>query len=281
MKRHIAICDIDGTLLNTSKSISDKTLNELIQWQLEGNLLILASGRPTSGMLVHAHTLKMEKYGGLLISSNGACVVDVKTQNTLWEKFIDHNTASDVLKHLESFNVIPMIAQGNYLFVNDVFNNTINLEGQTINIIEYESRGGGYKLKEYEHLSESLDSPLYKILVAGDPYYLKEYVSEISQPFNNCLTSTFTAPFYYEFTDKGIDKAKALHFIIETLNLSHDNTIAFGDGDNDYTLLESCRVGIAMSNATPRLKSIASMITLSNNEDGIAHALKLYKEGAL
>lgn len=281
MEKHIAICDIDGTLLTTSKTISNNTLNALIAWQQQGNLLILASGRPTTGMLSYAHILEMDKHNGLLISSNGACVVDVKSQEVLWEKCISHDIASGLLDHLESYDVIPMIAQEKNMIVNDVFKNEINYAGTSINIIQYEARGGGYRLKEQPHLKDALEFPLYKVLVAGDPEYLSKNASHIAKSYNDHLTSMFTAPFYYEFTHKGVDKAKALEFVIDYTNLSLSNTISFGDGDNDITLLKKSRVGIAMSNATQSLKEIANAITLSNDEDGIPHALNLYQKGAL
>lgn len=276
MTQNIIVTDIDGTLLNASKEISKKTRETLIKWQEDGNLLILASGRPMTSMFQYAYELRMDAFNGLLISSNGACVVDVNSKEILWERCINQVEAAKLLDHLEHFDVIPMIAMDDTMYVNNVFNNSISFMNQDINIIQYEARGGGYKLREIEHLKDALAKPLYKILIAGDPKYLVENVEALSKPFEDTLTSMFTAPFYYEFTDKGVDKAKALDYIIEKYHLHQSVTLAFGDGENDISLLKRCTHAIAMSNAVDSLKDVSTFISLSHDEDGIAHALDLY-----
>ncbi len=281
MTRKIIVTDIDGTLLNSSKEISSKTLQALIRWQEEGNLLVLASGRPSSGMFKYAKDLRMDEFGGLLISSNGACVVDVKTQEILWERPMSHSDAKALLDHLENFDVIPMISIDDRLYVNDVFNNNISFMNQSINIIQYESRGGGYKLSELDHLKDALTASLYKVLVAGVPQYLIDNREALSKPFEKTLTSMFTAPFYFEFTDKGVDKANALEFVLDTYNIRDEHTLAFGDGENDISLLKRCKHAIAMSNAVDSLKEVSTYVSLSHDEDGIAHALDLYYSNTL
>ena len=83
----------------------------------------------------------------------------------------------------------------------------------------------------------------------------------------------FTAPFYFEFTAKGIDKAKALESILKKLGVNKEEIIAFGDGHNDASMVKYAGLGIAMGNAVQELKEIADYVTLSNDEDGIAYAI--------
>ena len=63
--------DMDGTLLNSKKRINPRTRKALLQAEREGVILILASGRPTSGLMEFARELEMEKHHGLLVSYNG------------------------------------------------------------------------------------------------------------------------------------------------------------------------------------------------------------------
>ncbi|MBA5770275.1 HAD-IIB family hydrolase, partial [Escherichia coli] len=92
-------------------------------------------------------------------------------------------------------------------------------------------------------------------------------------PFKDALNCVFTADFYFEFTAQGIDKAKALDTVLTPMGIHAENIIAFGDGHNDITMVEYAGTGIAMQNAVAELKAAASSVTLSNNEDGIAHVL--------
>lgn len=267
------ILDIDGTLLNNEKGISPRTRASLISAQEKGVKLILASGRPTTGMMKYAEMLEMKKHHGLLVSYNGARVVDCQTYKILFDEAMSVEDGKAVLEHLKKFDVMPMIDKDDYMYVNDVFNNEIVWKGQSINIIEYESRGGNYKLCEKDDLADFLDYKINKILTAADPTYLSENYKDIMAPFEDKLSCMFTADFYFEFTAKGIDKAKALDSVLLPMGISSEETIAFGDGHNDISMVDYAGIGVAMENAVDDLKKIADRITLSNNEDGIAHVL--------
>ena len=216
----------------------------------------------------------MEKHHGLLVSFNGSKVVDCQTKEVLFNQTMRIEDAREVLEHMKNFKVYPMIDKGNYLFVNDVYKGMITYQNEKIDIIQYEARGGNFKLCEIEDLSSFVDFPLNKILTAGDPEYLNEHYQDMMEPFKERLNCMFTAPFYFEFTAKGIDKAKALDSVLKPMGFQQEEMVAFGDGDNDATMLSYAGIGVAMDNAQDSLKKIADKITLSNEEDGIAVMLE-------
>lgn len=269
----IVVLDIDGTLLNSQKEISTKTKECLINLQKNGDKLILASGRPTTGMTDLAKQLKMDEHHGLLVSYNGSKVIDCSNNEELFNQAMSIEDSKAVLEHMKQFDVSPMIDKGNYMYVNDVFGCVIDYRGSLFNIIEYESRGGNYKLCEKDDLAAFLDYPINKILTAGDPDYLASVYEQMMTPFKEKLNCVFTADFYFEFTAKGIDKAKALDTVLRPLNIFPEDIIAFGDGHNDKTMLEYAGIGVAMENAVDDLKQSADVITLSNDMDGIVYFL--------
>ena len=270
------VLDIDGTLLTSEKKISEKTKQSLIHAQKKGVKVILASGRPTSGMLSLAKELLMDVYEGFLVSYNGAVAMDCLTHQPIFSKVIPDDSAKKILNHLKQFQLIPMINDETYMYVNDVYNNQLQLTDGPFNIIEYESRGGQFLLCEVKDLAEFVDFPLYKILIAGDPEYLQQNHLAIKEPFLDQVTAAFSAPFYLEFTMKGIDKAKALNELAAQLSITQNEILSFGDGQNDRSIIEYAGTGIAMGNAVDELKEIADDVTLSNDEDGIAVALEKY-----
>jgi len=270
------LLDLDGTLLNDQKMISPKTKETLLSLQANGIRVVLASGRPKRGIEPFATELKLEQYGGLIVSSNGACVTDATTGETLFEQAIDRDVARAILDHLTGFDVIPMLNDETYMYVNDVFSGMLELNGEPFNIIKYESRGGRFQLREEPRLADAIAFPVYKILVAGQPDYLQANVDDMSQPFNQQVTGMFTANMYYEFTDYGIDKARALDHVFQQVGIARDQTIAFGDGHNDRSMLEYAGISVAMDNAVDAIKAIATDVTRSNNEEGIAHHLARY-----
>ncbi|MBO1307868.1 HAD family phosphatase [Enterococcus sp. 669A] len=267
------VLDIDGTLLNDQKEITPATKAMLIRAQEEGIKLILASGRPTASMLNFAEELEMKKHHGLLVSYNGAKVIDCQTSDELFNQSMTLEEGKAVLEHMKKFDVKVMIDKDDYMYVNDVYNCDITYKGSKINIIEYESRGGNYKLCEIIDLAAFLDSSISKILTAGEPEYLAEHHQEMMAPFKDSLNCVFTADFYFEFTAQGIDKAKALDTVLKPLGIAAEDVAAFGDGHNDITLIRYAGKGVAMDNAVPELKAAADHVTLSHNEDGIAHML--------
>ncbi|MBC1343819.1 HAD family phosphatase [Listeria welshimeri] len=273
MTTQAIILDIDGTLLNDDKKISPETKKALITTQQNGVKLILASGRPTTGMHLYAEQLEMKKYHGLLVSYNGAKVVDCQTKEELFNQTLTIAEGKAVLEHMKQFEVKVMIDKDDYMYVNNVYDCYIPYKGEEINIIQYESRGGNFKLCEKEDLAAFLDYRINKILTAGDPDYMQKNYQAMMAPFKNTLNCVFTADFYFEFTAKNIDKAKALDTVLTPMGIHAENIIAFGDGHNDITMVKYAGTGIAMDNAVPELKAVANSITLSNNKDGIAQAL--------
>lgn len=272
----VIIMDVDGTLTNNKKVIPTKTKEILVKVQKAGAILVLASGRPTSGLMDLAKELEMEKHHGLLVSFNGSKVVDCETNQVLFNETMSIEHGQSVLEHMKKFEVIPMIDKDNYMYVNDVFNNEIYYNGEPINIVKYESRGGKFKLSEVEDLAAFADYPLNKILTAGSPDYLQEHYKEMMEPFKDTLNCVFTAPFYFEFTAKGIDKVKALDTVLIPRGYKKEEMIAFGDGHNDATMVEYAGTGVAMANAVDDLKAVADEVTRSNEEDGIAYTLAKY-----
>lgn len=269
------VLDIDGTLLNDDKQITQNTKQALIDAQKNGVKVILASGRPTPGMLKYVDELQMDRYNGLIVSYNGAHVLDITTEEELFSQPLSIETTQQILEHLKQFDVIPMIAKDEYMYVNNVYNCMLELAEPhgNFNIIEYESRGGNFQLCEKQDLAAFVDFPLHKILVAGQPEYLEANWEQILAPFKGSVSGMFSAPMYFEFTDQGIDKANALEQALKPLGIHEEHIISFGDGQNDLSLINYAGTGVAMGNAVDELKQVANKITLSNNEDGIAAAL--------
>ncbi|MFL0250774.1 Cof-type HAD-IIB family hydrolase [Clostridium neuense] len=272
----VIIMDIDGTLTNNEKVITPKTKAALIEAQKAGAILVLASGRPTSGLMDFAKELKMNENHGLLVSFNGSKVTDCETNKVLFNETMNIEQGQAVLEHMKKFDVIPMVVKDNYMYVNDVYNNMIDYKGEPFNIIKYEGRNNKFKLCEKDDLAAFADYPLNKILTAGSPEYLEAHYKEMMEPFKDTLSCMFTADFFFEYTAKGIDKAKALDSVLIPMGYKKEEMIAFGDGHNDASMVKYAGIGVAMDNAVDALKEAADEVTLSNEEDGIAYTLDKY-----
>ena len=273
------VLDLDGTLLNSKKVVSTGTRNKLIEAQEKGIKVILASGRPTPAMMHIAEELKLDQYEGYVVSYNGSSVYDVKTKEFVYQQLMSETLSKDILKHVATFDVVPMVVIEDQIFVSDAFYDIdYPLPAPFKTVVEYESRMPlkPFKVVEVDEFDEIVDRPLNKILLAGRPDYLTENWEAISAPFEGQATSVFSAPFYFEFTDIGVDKAHALNEFLPSIGIKAENVISFGDGQNDRSIIEFAGVGVAMANAVPEILEIADEVTKSNDEDGIVEMLNRF-----
>lgn len=272
------LLDIDGTLTNDRKEITPKTREALIKAQNNGVRLALASGRPDQGLVKYAKILEMEKHHGIFVCYNGAKVMDCQSGEVYFNQAMSIEEAKAVLEHMKKFKVSPIVAKGEYMYTNDVYSGFLKRNGDPINIIEYESRSNGYLLAEKRDLAAFVDFPVEKILNAGEPDYMKDHYEEMMEPFKDTLSCMFTSPVYFEFTAKGVDKAKAIDTAFRKMGYEPSELMAFGDAQNDLSMLKYAGIGVAMGNAAEEVKEAADYITLSNNDDGIAAAMAEYHD---
>lgn len=272
MTIRLILLDIDGTLTNSRKQITPKTREALLRAQASGITLALCSGRPEQGLYRWAEELDMVRHDGLFVCCNGGRVVNCRTREVLFDQPIPAEDARAVLEHLKRFRVVPMVARGEYMYVTDVFDHDICLP-EPFNVMRYEARGNGYLLCEVRDLAEFVDFGPNKILTYGQPEYLQAHHEEMAGPFRGRVNAMFTAPFYFEYTAPGVDKARAIHSALTPLGFRPEEMLAFGDAENDISMLEYAGTGIAMGNAREAVKRTADEVTASNDEDGIACAL--------
>lgn len=265
-KYKLIALDLDGTLNNDKREITPYTKEILIKAQTQGAIVVLASGRPLAGLSREAEILNLKQHHGLLLSYNGGKVVDITTDKVLYEKSIPNGIAKKLLRFLENYDVTPIVDDGKYVYTNTP--NGFKMQ--------YETSNNNLIIKEVENIADSVDFSPVKILISSPEEILKAVSDEIIDSFKEDISFIFSAPFYLEATAKGISKAESLKSICESLNIFPEEVIAFGDAENDISMLEFAGKGVAMGNSCQALKDVADEITLSNNEDGIAHILSRY-----
>ena len=273
------LLDIDGTLTNSKKEITPETLTALKNAQDRGIRLVLASGRPAKGLSHYGDLLNMWMHHGLFVCYNGARVIDCENKEVLVDVTMEPELVTAVLEHMKKFDVIPIVTYGEYMVVEDVYRCMIKNGDQDFNVVQYESRMNNYRLMECEDLAKFTNFPVNKILTAADSDYLQAHWQEMREPFKDTLSCMFTSNFYYEYTSLGIDKGAALREAMAKIGIKPEECIAFGDAENDIPMLEFAGIGVAMGNARDAVKAMADEVTLSNEEDGIAHSLYRHIEG--
>lgn len=256
--------DLDGTLNNDQKVITEKTRAALMEAQKNGIRLALASARPSPGLYRERDILDMRNYNGILMSYNGGRIVDAATGKVLFETSMDMEETKRVLRQLESLPVTPILDDGVQFYVTD--RNGFK--------VDYECRNNNMVCQEVENLADFLTFAPVKILMSVDPAEISHVQQQIAALLPESLTVVQTAPFYLEVIPRVINKGQGIRDICKVLNIDTAQVISFGDAENDIPMLRAAGMGVAMGNAAEPVKAAADMVTLSNNDDGIAAALE-------
>ncbi|SFR84104.1 Cof-type HAD-IIB family hydrolase [Anaeromicropila populeti] len=265
MAYEILVLDIDGTLTTSEKKVSERTLNAIFQIQERGHRVVLASGRPTPGILNLAKMLKLDEYGGFILAYNGAKVLDCKSGKTIYEKTLPMELLPELFEAAKEYKVgmLTYDTEGVIGFHVDEY-------------IELEGRINHLSVKSVDNLISHVDSPVNKCIMTGDGMYLAEVEKKMKERFGDRLSIFRSEPFFLEIMPMNIDKAYSLERLLEHLGMTKEQMISCGDGFNDLTMIQYAGMGVAMGNAQEIVKEAADYITLTNDNDGVAHVIEKF-----
>lgn len=266
MQKKLLVLDIDGTLTNSKKEITKKTKQKLLDIQKMGHIVMLASGRPTPGMVRYAKELKLAEYGGYLLSYNGARIMDCKTGQVIYQRTLPGETIPKLYK----------FAKKHHCGIISYEKDTV-LSGNGLDeYIKLEARINGIPIKEIDNFADYITFPVNKCLMTAEPKDAEVYVGMLQKEFGDTLSIYRSEPFFIEIMPYNIDKAASLDRTLPHLNLTRKNTICCGDGYNDISMIQYANIGVAMKNAREEVQAVADFITDSNDEDGLVRVIDTF-----
>ena len=140
----------------------------------------------------------------------------------------------------------------------------------------------GYASFQHLHVNtvgdvlEWLSEPPTKLVCVGDPLALEGLELRMKERFGARLHISKSLPHFLEFAAAGVTKGSGLQFLSERLGFTREQTISFGDGENDVELIEWAGYGVAVENAHPRVKALADWVCPSADDEGVALVLDAY-----
>lgn len=259
--------DLDGTLTNSDKVITPHTFEVLMRAQAAGVRLVLCSGRPTYGIAALARQLKLEENGGFVLSCNGANIIDWTTGDLLFRQPLEARFLPQLLGLADAHGLPLLTYRGDCILATRNDSPYLDEEAR-INQMPVEVA------TDFIAEASSLEGGAPKCLIPGDPELLVELEEKMKTIFGDTLSISRSAPFFLEIMAPGVGKDHSLARLLAYLALSREQLIAFGDGFNDLTMLRFAGMGVAMANAADEVKAVADFVTLSNDEDGVGHAVE-------
>lgn len=256
--------DLDGTLTDSKKRISERTKESIDKFIAAGGTVALASGRPTFGVMPVAKILELDKRGGYILSYNGGCFLDCKNNKQLFMKELTHEYLPILEKQAKEFGINLMTYNGDKAYALDIDEQYYMIE---ININHF------IRVKA-DPLTPKITFPIIKCLMTADGDYLAKVEKEMKKYWEGKLNIVRSEPYFLEVTEVGIDKASTITNMVKKLGKSVDNLICCGDGFNDLSMIQAAGIGVAMANAQERVRAAADYITKSNDEDGIVDVVE-------
>ena len=269
MNFQILALDLDGTLTNSSKEISEPTLKALIEIQEQGKKVVLASGRPTNGVAPLAEQLRLGDYGSYILSFNGGRITNCQTKEIIYNKTLPMDCAKPIYDMVLEYKDqgLDLVTYTPDALISGICPNKYT---------ELESRINHMPIIRVDDFLSYIKEAPNKFLITGDSAVISKIQKKIIARFRSYLSVYCSDPFFLEIMPSGIDKAHSLLRLLTSSGLTADEMICCGDGYNDITMIETAGLGVAMANAQPAVLEKADFVTKSNDEDGVLHVINQF-----
>jgi len=255
--------DLDGTLLTSGKTITQRTKRVLKALISRDVRVVIASARPPRSVAAAYKTLGLTN---CVICYNGALIYDPKSKQILAHHPISLDIAKDLINR--SRRVYPDILVSVEV-LDHWYTDKINNSYQTEVSKQFEPDRLG-------PIDSWLNCDVTKILLLGEEQYVEQVKNTLMAEFIDKIGMAHGEKHLLQIMARGVSKGQALKAVCNFYNIPLQRTIAIGDAGNDIDMLETAGIGIAMADAPEKVKQIADYITTGNDDDGVAEALEKF-----
>jgi len=271
----LVVIDIDGTLLNDAKLVSEETFSAIRAVIEKGVYVALCTGRGvlTSNRIRHL----VPKLNAPSVLNGGALISDISRGRFLYVRNLSLRVARDAVSRLRSMDCHPIVysplpeSQHFYFDTYDPENDAFS---------EYVAKNEG-RAHQVPDVSQLLDIDPAMVAATDRVDIIRDLESQFRETMPEATVTLEVSPIdraycHVTLTPRGVSKGSGLRQLASLLNVDMSETLALGDNLNDLDMMTAAGLGIAMGNATEETKALADHVTESNNDDGVARALEQF-----
>ncbi len=271
VKMYKLIClDLDGTLLASDCSITEKNLSTLKVLMEKGVKVAVATGRSAENARYFALKLGEKAF---FLGNNGTVVGIAGKKEYLSQHKIGYEKVKGIFKIANDIGANTIFVSENTLF----FNNQEEYDKFITHKDSWElvNEKSVFFKDEERFLDEIAKDKIniYKCMLFNSKNKSFEEIRRILEK-NGDYELYFLSGGYFEIIDSNANKSKGIMVLEKHLGINKEDIIAFGDSENDVSMIEYVGHGVAMGNAVEHVKDVASATTKTNDEDGVAHYLE-------
>jgi Cof subfamily protein (haloacid dehalogenase superfamily) len=257
----LLLSDVDGTLVRSDKSLSERTIEAVDKLRAAGIHFAITSGRPPRGMEMLVKPLSLVIP---LAAFNGGLVVE-PGMKVLEEHTIPDDAVDRVVELLASFGLSIWVYRGADWLVRDADGPHVDRESHTVKF-------GPIVVENFDGLTH-----VAKIVGVSDDY---DTVAKAAQATRAALGDHVSAwrsqPYYLDVTHPEANKGSVAQFLAVRYDLAVEEIATIGDMPNDVLMFAHSGLSIAMGNASDDVQKAARRVTTTNDEDGFAHAVEQF-----
>lgn len=261
--------DLDDTLLDNDRTISDKNVEVLKQCARKGIYVVLCSGRAEDGILPFVRRLDIAgmEEGRYIIAINGCSIFDMHKRVQIYSQNVD----SSVLKYADA--EAEKLGLRSEIYSPDTIYYREETKWTRLDVDLCKLKG--VVVDDYDAFMESHKTP--KMLIPGEPETVAE-LQDILKKGLGAKAEVFTSkPYFLEILPPDCGKGVAIRKLASILGISEDKTMCFGDSMNDENMIRLCGYGVAMANGLDYIKDIATFVTEKDNHNsGVGDFIEKY-----
>lgn len=259
--------DLDNTLFDSQKRVSLKNKKALFAARDKGVKVVLTTGRPLKAIDYLLKELDLLGEDNYLITFNGGLVQ--KTNGQVIDKSaLTRQEVSLIREEMEKLSLpVDILSDGTVYSLSSRGNHSL-----------YHQANPRLHFREISDLSDLPQDIVYnKAVIVFEPDFLDQQIPKIPASLRRQFEIFKSRELILEVMPKGVHKAVGLNLLCQHLGISRSQVMAMGDEENDLTMLEWAGLGIAMKNASDKIKQVADAVTeKDNNDSGVAWAIEKY-----
>ena len=252
--------DMDDTLLNSKTKLSERNAAAIRKAIDAGIVFLIATGRMYVSVKPYADALGLDVP---LVTYNGALVKGSKSGNVYYEHPLKLETALELLAYCKEKGYYIQSYQGDELWVKEA----------TEFSAEYTRISGIPATPVGERLYHPETAP-YKLLAMTKPEEFQKVWEDIQRQFAGKVVVTSSRDNFLELMEPGVNKWNAVKAVAEFYGIKPEEIMCIGDSNNDLSMIENAGIGVAVANAKPAVRTAAKLVTVSNDEDGVAQVIE-------